>query len=94
MEPYQDGNYGEFGGVYLPEGLASIMADLAAKYSELKADPTFQNQLRTLYREYANRPSLLQKFTSNGRTSTTPGPTKLTTSSVRAWWLKHWEKPN
>jgi len=59
MEPYQDGNYGEFGGVYLPEGLASIMADLAAKYSELKADPTFQNQLRTLYREYANRPSLL-----------------------------------
>ena len=59
MEPYQDGNYGEFGGVYLPEGLASIMADLAAKYSELKADPSFQNQLRTLYREYANRPSLL-----------------------------------
>jgi len=59
MESYQDGNYGEFGGVYLPEGLASIVADLAAKYSELKADPTFQNQLRTLYREYANRPSLL-----------------------------------
>lgn len=59
MEPYQDGNYGEFGGVYLPEGLALIMADLAAKYSELKADPTFQNQLKTLYREYADRPSLL-----------------------------------
>ena len=34
MEPYQDGNYGEFGGVYLPEGLASFMADLAAKYRE------------------------------------------------------------
>lgn len=59
MESYQDGNYGEFGGVYLPEGLASIMADLAAKYSELKVNPAFQNQLRTLYREYANRPSLL-----------------------------------
>ena len=59
MEPYQDGNYGEFGGVYLPEGLTSIMAGLAAKYSKLKADPAFQNQLRTLYREYANRPSLL-----------------------------------
>ncbi len=53
------GIFGQFGGVYLPEGLASILADLAKGYDELRADPAFQTELKRLYREYANRPSLL-----------------------------------
>ncbi len=53
------GTFGEFGGAYLPEVLDQIMAGLAAEYEDLKADPEFQKELQTLYREYANRPSLL-----------------------------------
>lgn len=53
------GTFGEFGGAYLPEGLDQIMAGLAAEYEDLKADQEFQKELQTLYREYANRPSLL-----------------------------------
>ncbi|MFO8036331.1 MAG: tryptophan synthase subunit beta [Anaerolineales bacterium] len=53
------GIFGQFGGVYLPEGLASILAELARGYETLRADPSFQKELKRLYREYANRPSLL-----------------------------------
>jgi len=53
------GTFGQFGGVYLPEGLAAILADLAANYQALREDPAFEEELRQLYRDYANRPSLL-----------------------------------
>ena len=54
-----NGNFGEFGGTYLPEFLADILGELAAKYDELKVTEEFQNELKKLYREYAGRPSLL-----------------------------------
>ena len=54
-----NGNFGEFGGTYLPEFLADILGALAAKYDELKVTEEFQNELKKLYREYAGRPSLL-----------------------------------
>lgn len=54
-----NGNFGEFGGTYLPEFLAEILGNLAAKYDELKVTEEFQNELKKLYREYAGRPSLL-----------------------------------
>ena len=53
------GTFGQFGGVYLPEGLAAILADLAENYQSLREDPAFEKELRQLYRDYANRPSLL-----------------------------------
>jgi len=54
-----NGNFGDFGGTYLPEFLADIMNDLAAKYDELKVTEEFQNNLKALYKNYAGRPSLL-----------------------------------
>ncbi len=54
-----NGNFGEFGGTYLPDFLADILKELADKYDELKVTEEFQNELKKLYREYAGRPSLL-----------------------------------
>ena len=62
------GIFGQFGGVYLPEGLAAILENLAEGYERLRSDPTFQKELKKLYREYANRPSLLyfaERLTEN-----------------------------
>ncbi|MCP4141686.1 MAG: tryptophan synthase subunit beta [Chloroflexi bacterium] len=53
------GNFGDFGGTYLPEFLAEILGELAAKYDELKVTKEFQDELKDLYKNYAGRPSLL-----------------------------------
>ena len=54
-----NGTFGDFGGTYLPEFLAEILGELAAKYDELKVTEEFQNDLKALYKNYAGRPSLL-----------------------------------
>ena len=54
-----NGNFGDFGGTYLPEFLADILGELAAKYDELKVTKEFQDELKALYKNYAGRPSLL-----------------------------------
>ncbi len=54
-----NGNFGDFGGTYLPEFLAEILGELAAKYDELKVTKEFQDELKALYKNYAGRPSLL-----------------------------------
>lgn len=54
-----NGTFGDFGGTYLPEFLANILGELAAKYDELKVTEEFQNELKDLYKNYAGRPSLL-----------------------------------
>ncbi len=59
MTKNNTGNYGQFGGTYLPEPLIPIIDELAKKYYELKESEEFQEELRTLYSEYAGRPSLL-----------------------------------
>lgn len=53
------GRYGDFGGQYVPETLMNAVHDLERAYGEAKRDPEFQAELRRLYREYANRPSML-----------------------------------
>lgn len=59
MNTKSKGIFGEFGGTYLPEGLAVILNELAEKYAELKASQAFQEELKDLYKNYAGRPSLL-----------------------------------
>ena len=54
-----NGVFGDFGGTYLPEFLAEILGELAAKYDELKGTKEFQDELKDLYKNYASRPSLL-----------------------------------
>ncbi|WP_326975685.1 tryptophan synthase subunit beta [Caproicibacter sp. BJN0012] len=53
------GRYGEYGGQYVPETLMNAVHGLENAYEAAKNDPEFQNKLNRLYREYANRPSML-----------------------------------
>lgn len=53
------GRYGEHGGQYIPETLMNAVLELARAYEHYKNDPQFVEELQALYREYANRPSLL-----------------------------------
>ena len=53
------GRYGIHGGQYMPETLMNAVLELEAAYEKYKNDPEFKAELAQLYREYANRPSLL-----------------------------------
>lgn len=54
-----DGYYGKFGGCYVPETLMGEIEKLKESYEHYKKDPEFCQELDTLLREYANRPSNL-----------------------------------
>ena len=53
------GKFGIYGGQYITETLMNALAELEDAYEKAKADPTFQQELSTLFKEYANRPSNL-----------------------------------
>lgn len=53
------GRFGIHGGQYMPEILMNAVLELEAAYEKYKDDPEFKAELAQLYREYANRPSLL-----------------------------------
>jgi len=53
------GRFGDFGGQYIPETLMNEIHALERAYEDCKNDPEFTEQLDTLLREYAGRPSLL-----------------------------------
>jgi tryptophan synthase beta chain len=49
------GYYGDFGGVFIPETLKHAVAQLDEAYKQAKADPTFQQQLDGLLKDYVGR---------------------------------------
>ncbi len=53
------GRYGDFGGQYVPETLMNEIHRLEGAYEHFKNDKDFGDELDTLMREYAGRPSLL-----------------------------------
>ena len=53
------GRFGQFGGQYISETLMNELHHLEDEYEHYKADPDFNAELDRLFREYANRPSLL-----------------------------------
>ncbi len=53
------GRYGIHGGQYIPETLMNAVLELQEAYEHYKNDPEFKAELKALYRDYANRPSLL-----------------------------------
>lgn len=57
----QAGNFGTYGGSYLPEFLVAPIAEVAAAYEEARHDPEFIAQYRQLLRTYVGRPSLLYR---------------------------------
>ena len=53
------GRFGQHGGQYIPETLMNEIHHLEEAYEHYKNDPEFVEELDTLLREYAGRPSLL-----------------------------------
>ena len=55
------GRFGKYGGQYVPETVMTAVHELEAAYDKYKDDPQFLAELKELYRDYANRPSMLYK---------------------------------
>lgn len=53
------GKYGEFGGQYVPETLMHEIKNLEKSYDFYKNDEKFNEELNSLLKKYAGRPSLL-----------------------------------
>lgn len=53
------GKYGIYGGQYVPETVMNAVCELEEAYEHYSKDAGFQEELKTLYRDYAGRPSLL-----------------------------------
>ncbi|MBR1751787.1 MAG: tryptophan synthase subunit beta [Ruminococcus sp.] len=53
------GRFGDFGGQYVPETVMTAVHELEEAYNRYKDDPDFNKELKALYRDYANRPSML-----------------------------------
>ncbi len=53
------GKFGVHGGQYIPETLMNAVIELEQAYNKYKNDPVFNEELQTLFNEYAGRPSLL-----------------------------------
>lgn len=53
------GRFGIHGGQYVPETLMNALDDLEKAYEQYKKDPAFNQELETLFNEYAGRPSRL-----------------------------------
>nr|WP_320048999.1 tryptophan synthase subunit beta [uncultured Desulfuromonas sp.] len=58
-QPDSNGQFGDYGGQYLPPELKQVMDDIAAAYEEIRRDPAFQQELSDLQRHYVGRPSPL-----------------------------------
>ena len=55
--PDHDGQFGEYGGSYIPPELQTIIDEISAAYEEIKQDPSFLEELARLYKHYVGRPS-------------------------------------
>ena len=53
------GRFGVHGGQYMSETLMNELLNLEEQYNQFKKDPDFVEELNTLLKEYAGRPSLL-----------------------------------
>ncbi|KJH70133.1 tryptophan synthase subunit beta [Aliterella atlantica] len=51
----QLGRFGQFGGKYVPETLMPALSELEAAYQQYRHDPTFQQELQGLLRDYVGR---------------------------------------
>jgi len=57
--PDQQGHFGPYGGMFVPETLMSALHDLTAEYERAKEDPAFQSEFSHLLRDFAGRPTPL-----------------------------------
>jgi tryptophan synthase beta subunit len=55
----ENGFYGEFGGAFIPEMLYPNVEELRNQYLSITAEPSFQEEFRSLLKEYVGRPTPL-----------------------------------
>jgi len=55
--PDRNGNFGEFGGAFIPPHLQQVMHDVNKAYEEIVKDPVFLEELSDLQIHYVGRPS-------------------------------------
>lgn len=55
----ENGFYGKFGGAYVPEMLYPNVEELRLNYLRIMAEPSFQEELQLLLKDYVGRPSPL-----------------------------------
>src|SRR3982074_1444657 len=58
--PDAKGRFGPYGGRYVPETLVAPLEELEHAYEEARKDPSFQNELDYLLKNFAGRPTPLQ----------------------------------
>lgn len=56
-QPDEQGQFGEYGGSFIPPELQTIIDEITAAYTEIKQDPAFLQELARLYKHYVGRPS-------------------------------------
>lgn len=57
--PDASGHFGAYGGMFVPETLMSALADLTVEYERARTDPSFNEELGSLLRDFAGRPTPL-----------------------------------
>lgn len=57
--PDENGKFGKYGGKYVPETLITPLKELEETYLNLKDDPSFQEELTFLHKNYTGRPTPL-----------------------------------
>ena len=67
MTPGSDGRFGEFGGRFVPETLVPACQELEAAFDDAWADPSFREELDSILRDYAGRPSIVTECHNLGR---------------------------
>jgi tryptophan synthase beta chain len=65
-DPTPEGRFGEFGGTYVPETLVPSCHELDRAFRDAWADPAFRDELDTLLRDYAGRPSPITECANLG----------------------------
>ena len=56
---YKDGFYGQFGGAYIPELLYPNVMELKENYLKIINSPSFQEEFKSLLKDYVGRPTPL-----------------------------------
>ena len=54
--------FGEFGGRFVPEALMAALDELTDAYEKARVDPSFQEELDRLGRDYSGRPSIVTEI--------------------------------
>jgi tryptophan synthase beta chain len=57
--PDATGQFGSFGGAFVPEILVPALEELSVAYAAARRDPAFQEELDALLRDYVGRPTAL-----------------------------------